>query len=86
MAQVYIADLLPGAQVRAFTWLTTLGNPEGNWGNAYQLAHQDGSSVELVCDFHAKRRRRLPDGSVRFEYLVTVTNAGPTVAPVYIDW
>jgi hypothetical protein len=85
MGRVYIADLLPGASIRASTSLTTPFNPEGDWGNAYQLAHQ-GASVELVCDFHTKRRRVLPSGDVRYDYLVTVRNAGSVVTSVFVDW
>jgi hypothetical protein len=84
MGQVFIAFVLPGTSIRAFTGLTTLFNPEGDWGNAYQLAHP-GASVELICDFHAKRRRVI-SGEVRYDYLVTIRNAGSEVAGVAVDW
>jgi hypothetical protein len=85
VGKVFIAWLSPGASIRATTAVTTPFNPEGDWGNAYQLADQ-GASVELVCDFHAKRRRVLPPGDIRYDYLVTIRNAGPVVAPVFVDW
>jgi hypothetical protein len=84
MGHVYIADLLPGTSLRATTGLTTLFNPEGEWGNAYQLATQ-GASVELICDFHAKRRRVI-SGEVRYDYLVTIRNAGSVITSVFVDW
>jgi hypothetical protein len=84
MGHVYIADLLPGTSLRATTALTTLFNPEGDWGNAYQLAHP-GASVELICDFHTKRRRVI-SGEVRYDYLVTIRNAGSVITSVFVDW
>jgi hypothetical protein len=84
MGQVFIAFVLPGTSIRAFTALTTLFNPEGDWGNAYQLAHP-GASVELICDFHTKRRRVI-SGEVRYDYLVTIRNAGSVITSVFVDW
>jgi hypothetical protein len=85
MGRVYIADLFPGAQTRASTALTTVFNPEGDWGNARQLAHP-GASTELICDFHAKRLRRLPSGDYLYDYRVTITNNGPLLSSVFVDW
>jgi hypothetical protein len=84
MGQVFIAFVLPGTSLRATTGLTTLFNPEGDWGNAYQLAHP-GASVELICDFHTKRRRVI-SGEVRYDYLVTIRNAGSVITSVFVDW
>jgi hypothetical protein len=85
MGRIYIADLLPGGSTRPATWFTTPFNPEGDWGNAYQLAHP-GASVEVVCDFHAKRVLPLAAGGVRHDYLVTINNAGSVITSVFVDW
>jgi hypothetical protein len=93
MGQVFIGWFTAGAQTRASISLTTVFNPEGDWGNAYQLAHP-GSAVngfpyptELICDFHAKRLRRLPSGDFLYDYRVTITvNASSGTTSVFVDW
>jgi hypothetical protein len=84
MGREYVANLLPGASIRFGTAFYTPFNPEGDWGNAYMLAHPR-ASTELVCDFHAKRRRRTPDRFIN-DYIVTIRNAGSVVTPVDVDW
>ena len=89
MARIFIGSLLPNTSLRAWTATTTVFNPEGDWGNAYQLAYPgDTSRQELVCDAHGRVRRPNPDapGAFRWEYQVTITNIGFAVTSVYVDW
>jgi hypothetical protein len=91
MGQVFIGWFTAGAQTRASTALTTVFNPEGDWENAYQLAHTQTFPAELICDFHGKRRRALAPGVFLFDYRVTITvNSTPGSTPgltsVFVDW
>jgi hypothetical protein len=61
-----------GTTVRVFPSLTTIFNPQGDWGQAYVLAHPRDPNAELVCDFHGKV---LSVG--RYFYSISVTNRGP---------
>jgi hypothetical protein len=89
MGRIAVGSLLPGATMRAGTITTTVFNPEGEWGNAYQLAFPGPtSSQELVCDFHGRVRRPNPaaPGTFRWVYLVSITNRGSAITAVFVDW
>jgi hypothetical protein len=91
MGRVFIGWFVPGEVFRTAEALTTPGNPEGDWGNAYLLAHPITLPSELICDYHAKRRVsfRTPEGdpASRFDYLVSIRNPGSAaLTGVFLDW
>jgi hypothetical protein len=83
VAQFNAGSLAPGASIRVSTWLTTVFNPQGNWANAYQLAHPVASDTELTCDFHGKI---FNSAANRYQYRVTIRNNGPLTTVVLVDW
>jgi hypothetical protein len=77
-----ISPGLPSTAIRVDLFLSTLGNPSGDWGQAYMLAHPQQANAELVCDFHGKL---LSTGGV-YHYRISVNNRGPMPTAWDVDW
>jgi hypothetical protein len=70
--RVPMGFIAAGGVLRFGPSFTTPGNPQGDWGQAYILAHPRDPDAELVCDFHGK----ILSGG-RYYYTISVTNRGP---------
>lgn len=72
---------LPSQAIRVDLNFTTLGNPAGDWGQAYMLAHPENPDAELVCDYHSKVFK-----NGVYHYLISVNNRGPNPTAWDVDW
>jgi hypothetical protein len=81
MGRFFMGTIGPGVTTRRFLFVTTAFNPQGDWGQAYMLAHPRNPNAELVCDFHGK----VLSGGIFF-YAINVTNRGPFGTDFDIDF